>query len=101
MRLRLRPLEQWLLSQFVLDGLEYRIVGSERFRLVDRRRLEQIRHERDFQMSGEVDDASAVSIGNMLGAGIVVTGDITGQRLVLRVLDVRTAQIISMVMENF
>jgi len=46
-----------------------------------------------------------VSIGNMLGAGFVVTGDIgtdlLGDRLTLRVLNVSTGQIMLMVLERF
>jgi hypothetical protein len=56
-------------------------------------------------MSGDVSDATAVSIGQMLGANIVLTGSISGtgsdRRLSIRALDVRTAQIITMVREEF
>ena len=68
-------------------------------------RLDQIRSEQNFQISGDVDDDSAISIGNMLGANIVITGDISSvggvNRLVLRALDVRTAQILTMAREQF
>jgi len=90
---------------FVLDELEFRLVGSRRFSIVDRQRLEQIRREQDFHLSGEVSDASAVSIGGLLGASIVLTGDIgsdmMGGRLVLRALDVGTGQIVTMALERF
>ena len=53
-----------------------------------------------FILSGEVSNDSAASIGNMLGAGLVITGDIgadvLGNRLMLRVLNVSTAQIVDM-----
>lgn len=91
-------------SEYVIDELEYKLVDAKKFRIVDRRRIDQIRSEQNFQASGDVDDNSAVSIGNMLGASIVITGNITGsmtQRLVLRALDVKTAQIITMVREQF
>jgi len=92
-------------ASYVIDELEFRLVASRRFRIVDRHRLEQIRREQDFQLSGEVSDASAVSIGNLLGATIVITGDISsdtlGNRLVLRALNVMTGQIITMVLERF
>jgi curli biogenesis system outer membrane secretion channel CsgG len=56
-------------------------------------------------MSGDVSDESAVSIGQMLGANIVIIGSITetgrNQRLVLRALDVRTSEIITMAREEF
>ena len=91
-------------SEYIVGELEYNLVGSGRFRVVDRRRLDQIRNEQNFQMSGDVSDASAISIGNMLGASIVITGEITGsglnQMLILKALDVRTAQIITMVREQ-
>jgi len=92
-------------SEYIIGELEYNFVNSGKFRIVDRRRLDQIRVETNFQMSGEVSDDSAISIGNMLGANIVITGEITGigsnQRLILKALDVRTAQIIAMTREQF
>ena len=92
-------------SEYIIGELEYNLVNSGRFIIVDRRRLDQIRNEQNFQLSGDVSDDSAISIGNMLGANIVITGEITGtgsnQRLILKALDVRTAQIITMVREQF
>ena len=92
-------------AEYVIDELEYKFVDAKKFKIVDRRRLEQIRREQNFQLSGEVDDNSAVSIGNMLGASVVITGDISGsgssRRLILRALDVKTAQIVTMARERF
>jgi hypothetical protein len=92
------------ISEYIIGELEYNLVNSGRFTVVDRRRLDQIRNEQNFQMSGDVSDDSAISIGYMLGANIVITGEITGvgsnQRLILKALDVRTAQIITMVRGN-
>ena|GEM_PF-886681 len=93
------------IAAFILGDLEFQFVSSGRFTMVDRHRLEQIRSEQDFHLSGEVSDASAASIGNMLGAGLVITGDIgadvLGNRLTLRVLNVSTAQIVDMAIERF
>jgi hypothetical protein len=92
-------------SEYIIGEIEYNLVNSGKFKIVDRRRLDQIRTEQNFQLSGDVNDDSAVSIGNMLGANIVITGEITGtgsnQRLVLKALDVKTAQIITMAREQF
>jgi len=91
-------------SEYIIDELEYKLVNSGRFRIVDRRRLDQIRSEQNFQISGDVDDDSAVSIGYMLGASIVLTGTVTvtgTSQLSIRALDVRTGQIISMAREQF
>lgn len=90
-------------SEFIIDELEFRLVNSGKFSIVDRRRLDQIRNELNFQMSGDVDDNSAISIGNMLGANIVLTGNITGgptQYLNIKALDVKTARIIAMAREQ-
>jgi TolB-like protein len=83
---------------FILEELEFQLVESGKFRVVDRNSPEAIRSERDFQLSGEVSDESAVSIGNLLGANIVITGAISGtegaRRLTLKALDVQTAEIL-------
>ena len=92
-------------SEYIIGELEFNLVNTGKFRIVDRRRLDQIRTEQSFQMSGDVSDDSAISIGNMLGANIVITGEISGvgsnQRLIIKALDVRTGQIITMVREQF
>jgi len=93
------------LASFAVDELEYQLVTAKQFKIVDRKILDTIRAEQKFQLSGEVSDQSAVSIGNLLGASIVITGSVSGmgntQRLTLKALDVKTAQIITMVRESF
>jgi len=87
-------------SEYIVGELEYHFVNTGKFKIVDRRRLDQIRNEQNFQLSGDVSDDTAVSIGNMLGANIVITGELSGtgptQRLVLKALDVETSQIVAM-----
>ena len=93
------------LSEFIMTELEYRLFRSRRFTIVDRLSLDHIREEQHLHISGEVDDSSAVSIGNLLGAGIVITGDIgtdlMGSRLLFRALDVRTGQVVAMALGRF
>jgi hypothetical protein len=92
-------------AEFVVDELAYIIVSSGNFKVVDRKSLDAIRSEQNFQTSGDVDDDSAVSIGKLLGANIVITGSITGvgstRRLRLKALDVTTAEITAMASEAF
>ena len=45
--------------------------------VVDRQNLKHILQEQNFQMSGNVDDNTACSIGKMLGADMVITGQLT------------------------
>jgi hypothetical protein len=84
-------------AAYIAEELEFRLVESGKFRVVDRKSLEVIRAEQNFQMSVEVSDESAVSIGNLLGANIVITGAVSGsantRRLTLKALDVQTAEI--------
>jgi len=92
-------------SSYVVDEIEFQLVSSRKFTIVDRNSLEIIRNEQNFQMSGEVSDSSAVSIGQMLGANIVITGNITNigvnQRLSIRALNVTTTQIVTMAREEY
>jgi TolB-like protein len=84
---------------FITGELEHQLVESGRFKIVDRKSLDDVRSEQDFQLSGNVSDESAISIGNMLGAHIVITGDISGsgtsRRLNVKALDVVTGEIVS------
>jgi hypothetical protein len=92
-------------AEFVVDELAYIVVSSGNFKVVDRKSLDAIRSEQNFQTSGDVDDDSAVSIGKLLGANIVITGSISGvgstRRLRLKALDVMTAEITAMASEAF
>jgi hypothetical protein len=89
----------------VRDEIEYLLVESRKFKIVDRKSLDAVQDERSFQMSGEVSDESAVSLGNMLGANIVINGNISGaessRTLTLKALDVETAEILSTAREAF
>ena len=89
----------------VIEELTYLMVSARKFTVVDRLSLNAIMEERQFQYSGEVDDKSAVDIGKMLGASIVITGSVTEsgytRRLSLKALDVLTARIVAMARESF
>jgi len=76
------------------------------FTIVDRRMLDQIRKEQNLQLSGDVNDESAVEIGKMLGASIVIVGTAgttsnQEKRLTIRALDVKTARVILTARENY
>jgi hypothetical protein len=61
----------------VLEELQGLLVNRKRLTVTDRSNLELRRTELNFQMSGEVDDESAVFIGHALGAQVIVTGGLT------------------------
>lgn len=64
------------LTDYAIDELNNAIVNIGKLRPVERRRLDVIRNELDFNMSGEVSDESAQSIGRMLGAQGIIMGSI-------------------------
>jgi hypothetical protein len=91
-------------AEYIAGELEF-ILVNQGFIVIDRSQLDRIRQEQDFQLSGEVDDAHAVSIGKIAGANVIITGAVTGtgslRRLRLRTLDTQTAQILSAASERY
>jgi hypothetical protein len=90
-------------TEYVAGELEYIWVNAG-YTIIDRSQLDRIRREQNFQMSGEVDDDTAVSIGKIIGANIIVTGRVDGEgnlrRLRLRALDTQTAQVVGVASER-
>jgi hypothetical protein len=84
-------------AEFAEEQLIFCLVQTGKYRIVERKDLDIIRREQNFQLSGDVDDATAVSIGRMAGAKMVITGTIlpygAGKYLNIKALDVETAQI--------
>jgi len=90
-------------TEYIVGELEYIWVNQGYF-ITDRSQLDRLRREQNFQMSGEVDDATAVSIGKFAGADIIVTGRVDGEgnlrRLRLRALNTQTAQVVGVSSER-
>jgi hypothetical protein len=84
-------------SEYVLSYLETVLVNSGKLAVVDRANLDKVRAELGFQLSGEVSDESAKSIGKMLGAGAIVTGSLVDlgdvHRLNIKSINVESAKI--------
>jgi TolB-like protein len=86
-----------LFSDYVLDELTANLVNSGHLIVVDRKEIDLIRGELNFQYSGDVDDNSMQEFGRMLGAQSIVSGSLTDiggvYRIVIRVLNVQTAAV--------
>ena len=84
-------------SEYVLEELSVQLVNGRKLVVVDRRELDLIRQEEQFQSSGEVSDESAVMIGKKLGAQLIGSGSLAAMgntyRLRIRVLNVESAAI--------
>jgi TolB-like protein len=85
------------LSQYIVDELIFVLVKNKNLTIVDRQETEIILQERNFQLSGEVSDESAQSIGKTLGVKLIITGSIintgTSYRLRVKLLSVETRKI--------
>jgi hypothetical protein len=57
-----------LFSEYVIDELSLHLINGKKLVVLERKYLDQIRNEMDLQLSGDVSDESAQSIGKFLGA---------------------------------
>ena len=65
------------LSYYVMEELSHLLIQNKKLIVLDRSSiLNIVRDELDFQMSGEVSDESAKSIGKFIGAHSIITGTI-------------------------
>ena len=92
-------------AEFIIGEIPYLLVEARKFKVVDRSSLDKVRAEQGFQISGDVDDNTAISIGKMAGASIVITGSVSGsgatRRLRLQALDVQTVEILASASERY
>jgi TolB-like protein len=85
------------LSNYVIDELAGILANGENLTVVDRQNLPLIQQEMNFQLSGEVSDASVQAIGMKLGAQYIISGSIEDvgsyYRLRFRIIEVVSAAI--------
>jgi hypothetical protein len=68
--------DSWALSDYIIDGLSKHFVSRRYLTVVERRHLDIVQLEVDYQLSGEVSDETAQSIGHRVGAQTVILGSI-------------------------
>jgi tetratricopeptide (TPR) repeat protein/TolB-like protein len=92
----LSPADAWLTSA-IAEAIEHDLFRSGAVRLVERRFLAQVFEEISLQLSGAVAEETAVDVGRLSGAAMLVTGTVANSggsiRVRLRVLDVQTAEV--------
>lgn len=92
------------MSEYLLDELTFRFVQQRRLTVANRANLDAIKQEMNFQLSGEVSDASIQEIGAMAGAETVVHGSLKEigsiYFLSLQALNVTTATVEDMYRET-
>jgi TolB-like protein len=86
-----------VLSDYVIEEMSIALVKGRKLTVVDRKEIDLIRGEMNFQMSGEVSDESAQEIGKMLGAQSIVSGSLVNMgdthRFRTKVINVNSAAI--------
>jgi len=85
------------MSDYLIDEMIVAFIRTGGFTVVDRAQLDLVAQELHFQMSGEVDDATAQSIGRFMGVQSIVTGAFEPigdfYRFIVRLIEVETAAI--------
>ena len=90
------------LSKGLADFFEHDFAKISALRVVERDKIDFILKEIALQQSGSVDKATAVKVGKILGAQLMVFGSITqlddkNTRMVVRVVKVETSEILASV----
>ena len=84
-------------SDYVLEEMSIALVRGRKLVVVDRKEIDLIRGEMNFQMSGEVSDESAQEIGKILGAQSIISGSLISMgnsyRFRTKVINVNSAAI--------
>jgi len=85
-------------ADYVTDSLSAKIVGQNHLTIVERgRALRALEAEQNYQMSGNVSDETAASVGKQLGAELIIAGSIAPRgdfyAMNIRVVHVETARI--------
>jgi TolB-like protein len=88
------------LSKGLADFFEYDFSKFPGMKIVERDKLDYLLREAKLSEEGKIDPATAVRVGKMLGAQLMVFGSITqldgkNARMVVRVVDVETSEIIT------
>ena len=83
-------------SEYIMDYLSSYLVNTGKFTVVDRHNQEAIQRELDFQTTEEVDNRTAASIGQKVGAQTIILGSYDAgavKRLTIRAIDVEKAAV--------
>jgi hypothetical protein len=92
-------------GNFIIEELTYLAVHSKKkFVVIDRRKIEAIRIDKNFNRTSDYEDDFLISIGHLLGAEVVITGNLNGiadlRRLRVKAINVKTGQLVSMASER-
>jgi TolB-like protein len=84
------------LGKAVSEIMRTALVSNQNYRVVERSQINKALSEQKFQQSGNIDDKSAVEIGKVLGADLIIVGSVVkiGNAFTInsRLIDVKTGE---------
>lgn len=82
-------------QQTVTDKMITQLVNLKRFRVIERGAIEAVMKEQKFSLSGLVNEDSAIQLGKIVGADVIIMGNLSIEagfsRFSARVIDVETS----------
>jgi len=85
------------LGKAVAEIIRTELVETRKFRVVERAQIKKALSEQELQTSGAIDDESAVQIGKLLGADLIIVGSVvkigTSYTINSRLIDVQTGEV--------
>ncbi len=86
-------------AEYFTDSFNLSLAQNKTFVTVERKDIQKILDEMELQLSGLVNDESAVKIGEFLGAKMLITGKLYKSKdryeIFMKLLNVKTAEILS------
>jgi TolB-like protein len=84
------------LGKAVAEIMRTELVGTDRFRVVERAQIKQALNEQALQMSGAIDTKSAIELGKLLRADLIIVGSVvkigSSYTINSRMIDVKTGE---------
>ena len=84
------------LGKAVSEIMRTELIGTRQFRVVERSQINKVLSEQDFQKSGVINESTAVEIGKLLGADLIIIGSVVkiGNSYTInsRMIDIKTAE---------
>ena len=84
----------------IIDEIED-VLLHQNYRVVTRSELAIIRNEQNLQLSGDVDEETAVEIGKFAGASYIITARVDSTQVRIRVLNVQTGELVGSATEAY
>lgn len=89
------------LADYVVSEVAFSLVSLSDYAVIERKEISLVMDELEYQMSGDVSDESAQSIGNILGAQVIISCHLDeAMTLRLKAIEVETARIVAVSQAN-